>query len=656
MPVGKHVRWIPLRRGGVRAFVLVAGVLGTAAPGRAQFPSDAVPTCAVSSSTFNGWFQSGAAALGGLVMPVNSVAFDPARGNCSFFHWAERMFLWVTSPIPSGGSPFGSGAGVNPIVFDSATFYDVSPPDASGNRTLVPHPLTPVTFRFAEPRARKAGPHGLPIFKSKSGQTLELDTPRKGPSGKPLITDASGKPVGIARVRIASGGKKATLFDARGKVIALLPKASASANAGHFPRVMALNTICNLGADCGGPVGPIQGVIDVATGSIIETDTDQAQEGPGIYPVLMTQNGSLVYYSIMVNDVFVNLLAGTKAHAITPAPTRFPTTQTELNSITAFATTQGQVLSDATALAIELKAAWVDASTLPSGTIGSYITAQAMVPTYNMSANKWTPTGKTQQKTLALVGLHVVGSVAGHPEMIFATFEHFGNAPNAAYSYVSTRTGANGKNLTISVPQDSGGPWLLAAAGASGPLSGPCILVEIPGLQNPWNCPNMVENSGIITAYGALPISASNTLRLKPFGAASNTTPNNNVASPAASNSEVISVNSSLHNLMTAAGAGADPRNNYYMIGAEWAPSGEVPGSSTGLPANFYPGFTVNPNVVGTSQLFNTTMETYDQGPGTVLYQGQNTGETCFDCHGGSLAMSSLSHIFSHINVTKVPQ
>jgi hypothetical protein len=635
----------------------LALLLGAAASARAQFPTDALPSCAVSSSSFNGWFQSGAAGSGGLVMPANSVTFsNPANNNCPFYQWAERMFLWVTSPSPAG-SPFGNGAAANPIVFDSPTFYDVSPPDANGNRTLVGHPFTQETFRFVEPRARKVGPHGLPILKSRRGQALELETPRKGPAGKPLITDVSGKPVEIAQVRVA--GSEVTLFDASGKAISLRPKTSPSRIAGHFTRVMSLGTICTLGASCGGAgTGPVKGVIDVETGSIIETDTDQAQEGPGIYPVVMTQNGSLIYYSIMVNDVFVNLLAGTNSHGIAPAPTRFPTTQPELNAITTFATSQKQVLADATALAVELKAAWVEASTLPTGAVANYITTQASVPTYTKSTNVWTPTGKTENKSLALVGMHVVGSVAGHPEMIFATFEHFGNAPNAGYSYVSTQKGANGKNKTTSVPQDSGGPWLLAAAGSTGPPFSPCILVEIPGVSIPWNCPYMTEVNGAIRSYAPFTIGSSNTLRLKPFGAASDTTPNHNATSPAASNSEVISVNSSVHNLMTA--AGADPRNNYYLIGAEWSAGGHLPGQSTGLPTNFFhsppntPGITSN--VVGTSQLFNTTMETYDQGPGTVLYQGPNTGESCFDCHGGSLAMFKLSHIFGTINVTQVPR
>jgi hypothetical protein len=47
------------------------------------------------------------------------------------------------------------------------------------------------------------------------------------------------------------------------------------------------------------------------------------------------------------------------------------------------------------------------------------------------------------QKTvnLAMVGMHVVGSTKGHPEMIWATFEHIGNAPNDDYS-IETQSAA----------------------------------------------------------------------------------------------------------------------------------------------------------------------------------------------------------------------
>ncbi len=62
-----------------------------------------------------------------------------------------------------------------------------------------------------------------------------------------------------------------------------------------------------------------------------------------------------------------------------------------------------------------------------------------MIPVYDKSnPQKWVQTGQ-RKATLGLLGLHIVGSVQGHPEMIWATFEHFGDTPNAAYSYTNTK-------------------------------------------------------------------------------------------------------------------------------------------------------------------------------------------------------------------------
>src|SRR5271155_258377 len=102
------------------------------APVRAQtLPSDAQPLCTVPASTFATWFASGKPSVSGVVNPANSVGFSPS-GNCDFYTWAKQMFLWLTSPAPSvyGG---------NGLIMDSPVFYDVSPPDSNGNRTLLPH-------------------------------------------------------------------------------------------------------------------------------------------------------------------------------------------------------------------------------------------------------------------------------------------------------------------------------------------------------------------------------------------------------------------------------------------------------------------------------------------------------------------------------------
>jgi hypothetical protein len=82
-----------------------------------------------------------------------------------------------------------------------------------------------------------------------------------------------------------------------------------------------------------------------------------------------------------------------------------------------------------------------------------------------------------------------------------------------------------------------------------GPSIFPVLLTQNNSLvYYSWNCPHMVEVNGAIQAYSPFTITPSNTLRLKRFGAESDTAPNPNVAS---SNSEIISVNGSVHGLMT---------------------------------------------------------------------------------------------------------
>jgi hypothetical protein len=260
--------------------------------------------------------------------------------------------------------------------------------------------------------------------------------------------------------------------------------------------------------------------------------------------------------------------------------------------------------------------------------------------------------------------MHVVGSVLGHPEMIFATFEHLGNAPNDSYKYITTRR-APGRVVAPTVPvrRDTSGTWLLSAPGSTGPFN-----QEHMEIANPNNA-NSPPTTGTIQTLSMSSISPSDTIRLKPWGAASNSAPNPNVDSPAASNTEIISVNNSVHGLMTAAGAGADVRNNYIMIGATWTANGAAPGIAYLLPPTIYntPGDTTTmypANVVGTSQLFNSTMETYDQGYDTTLLgpkpNNPQIGDSCFDCHGstskGTIVITLLSHIFGNISATQVPK
>ena len=579
-------------------YAVAAVALAVTASGAAlaqTLPTDPEQTCTVPATTFDSWFESGTPSLNGVVNPANSVTFS-ALPNCSFYQWSKQMFLWLTSPAPP---TYGSGGN---FIFDSPAFYDVSPPDpTTGKRTLIPH--TPGFIHPLGIRTAQLGPNGTQIMFDTSGRILEVAPPKPAAAPAPQILDSTGKLRTLAHIQFGQQGAR-VLLDSTGAIIT--PKA---------PPPVALS----IGRPSVEPIQVQKVLIDNLPifidpqGNVVPVEQGEAGGGE----VLESQKNSLVYYAIMVNDVYAYFLTGWRDNAIEAGNANpvFPTTLSDLNAITAFALAHGETFPDPDALAVEVKTSWVEASTLPDPS--NYITITGTIPTYNTSSTTaWTPTGqKTVQ--LALVGMHVVGSTNQHPEMVWATFEHFGNTPLAAYSYVN-KTGTQ-----INVPETTGGTWLFSASGN----------------PNPFNQVHMreVSSSVGIQAVSPFTISPSNTLRLKPFGAASNVSPNPLDSSPAASNSEIIAINDSVASQMPA----GDIRNNYFMTGATWA----IPGS---------PGPNGTGTEVGTSQMTNSTLETYDQGPATTL-----GGLNCLDCHSSvnqngttntTTFVAGGSHIFFDIN------
>ena len=537
-----------------------------------SLPADAQSTCVVTAPVFASWFQSGTVTPNGVVNPADSVAF-PNAPNCSFYQWAKQMFLWLTSPAPP---TYGGGGG---RIFDSPAFFDVSPPAADGSRTFLPH--TPGLIRAFSLRAAQVGPQGLQLIFDSSGRMLQFKPAER--RTKPLVRDVSGQVVEIAHVRLGKDGRR-ILLDTNDKVIQAQPSQAVKPN--DRAQIRAMLTAQRFIID------RIPIFIDPSL-SIIDVEQGQAG-GNGVLEAL--PGGSLVYYVTIVNDVYAYFATGVKDGAI--SATQFPTTAGDLSNITAFATAHGKTLPDPNALAIEVKSAWVEAAGLPN--LSSYITMTATIPTYNQSdANTWTPTGqKTVQ--LALVGIHVVGSTAGHPEMIWATFEHFANTPRATYTYIDTA------GTTITVPQNTNATWVFCATNSSGP----------------FNQEHMLFSSPNIVSTGGFTISPSDTILSKAFGAASDVSPNPIDGSTAASNTEIISINNSISGMI----ASGDIRNNYVMTGATWTIGGAPPDSG---------------NQVGTSALSNTTMETYQQGPDSTLAHG---GSNCFTCHTNNT--TDVSHVF----------
>ncbi len=138
-----------------RTITLLALVWAAGGAALAQtLPADPAPSCTVPASTFDTWFESGAPTLNGVVNPADSVSF-PATPNCSFYQWSKQMFLWLTSPAPA---VYGSGG----FIFDSPAFYDVTPSDASGNRTLLAHtPALSIRSPCGRPNSDRPGCRSL---------------------------------------------------------------------------------------------------------------------------------------------------------------------------------------------------------------------------------------------------------------------------------------------------------------------------------------------------------------------------------------------------------------------------------------------------------------------------------------------------------------
>jgi hypothetical protein len=164
---------------------------------QSTLPADAGSSCnsgpqALTPAEFNSWFVSGAVSLNGVVKPANSVTF-PDIPNCSFYKWSEQMFLWLTSPAPKS---YGGGGG---LVMNSPVFFDVSLPNASGEREFLPH--VPGRIRAFNLRMAQKGVLDLPVVAEKgSFRLLEVLPPVFAASGKQLVMDAAGNELEIGSV------------------------------------------------------------------------------------------------------------------------------------------------------------------------------------------------------------------------------------------------------------------------------------------------------------------------------------------------------------------------------------------------------------------------------------------------------------------------
>lgn len=565
---------------------LAHGLLATAAiygsGAHAQtVPTDAAGGCPIPAATVAGFFESGSPSLNGVVKPADSTAF--LQPNCGFFQWTEQMFLWLTSPAPVS---YGGGS----HVMFSPQFFIVSPEDSNSRRTFIPNsPGRPIRMAL---RATELGPHGLPIVLARTGQVVEVLRERPGLK-PPIIRGANGKAIPTSRIATARRTEQGTLelLDSRGLQLK--------------PAMLKLTPIVRqrvlMSPEEATPLVPAKAFISAiqarkvvinkipifvnSAGSVIDVEPGQADSG-----VLLSQNGSLIYYITAVNDVFAYHRTMQGPGVVPPnTALTFPMTSADVNAVVAFAAGKGHTINDPSALAIETKSSWVEVGTVPNP--GDYVQVSAVVPTFDKSnPDSWIPNGQATVK-LAMLGLHVVGSTNGHGEMVWGTFEHLGNAANATYAYNS----ASGMKV---VNQDTTGTWLFTPSGSAGPF-------------------NATSNSWTGSAITGSPVSAASVLRAKPWGSNDGGMP----ANAALLNTQVISANASVITQLDP----ADVRRQYFQLGTTWTIGGAAPNGG---------------NEVGTNHLANATLETFVQGASPSA-----PSANCFSCHQTNKV--SVSHVYS---------
>ncbi len=392
------------------------------------------------------------------------------------------------------------------------------------------------------------------------------------------------------------------------------------------------------------------GTLDLGLGKKDNIEIGQASDSD----ILIAQDGSLVYFGLHANNVFALYTTGLNNDWFAKSSSlssEFPNTSGDLTALTskvlASKLYSGYLPIQAKdALAMELKTAWVDATGWGANKIAQYITTEAVVPVFSTNIKKgpWPITGQ-KKITLAMVGMHVVGTVTGHPEMVWATFEHVNNAPANTYIYntnnaptpaTDTKAYDSSTNNWTFLPKNAPLPTSIEATG----VGIPCVVGQEPteaqikeyqaAFQNIVQCgAGAIGKKGSITNQIISPntpitdIVKTDVARIDAWGGGTT-----------ANNTDLVSLNKSVLTWLKP----GDYRGNYIQTGGIWTSDGSIPTNGKQ---------TDNPHLVGSLKLANTTMETYDQIEGS----GFNP-INCFGCHNASSTSPafSISHIVQSMN------
>jgi hypothetical protein len=350
---------------------------------------------------------------------------------------------------------------------------------------------------------------------------------------------------------------------------------------------------------------------------------------------LIDQHGRFVFYQIHVNPAFLQFLknqhldteAGIRAINIDANP---PSKEgTALQELT-FLGSDDDIHAGVNTNIVEYKSAWmiVDAKTPPE----NYFVVSARAPHFVvkggvLTQEKVNGVPRTDPVKVALLALHVVFTLPGHPEMIWSTFEHVHATRDGQMERDNAPAAPDNPSFLVNTPDKEISPYnfplykahtLRSKANNSRPLSD---IVQF------WD-----ENSQSFTKGETIQTSV-----FRPFpGSKTDGSPAN---PDHGEDSEVAQINDHATTMFKEARAkrlisAADERQNYRLVGAIWL---DQPASGPTPSFVRKKRFAIDENqstddvvqtIAGEGRLGSTAMESFTEFDGGA--------PNCFSCHDTS--------------------
>jgi hypothetical protein len=341
--------------------------------------------------------------------------------------------------------------------------------------------------------------------------------------------------------------------------------------------------------------------------TVVGSDVFQA----GLRGLLIDQAGHPIFYGIHVNKNFDDFLTANKlktkaALLAAPATLSFPRS------------------------VVELKSAWqiVDDANPPK----TYIIAKATVPALKIQDHKLVADrSKSRNVTVALLALHVVFVLDGHPEFVWSTFEHVdpkSGIPDLAPPGAANPTGSPGSNAVnpnsfslykANTPYDNANTAIVTDQATDPPFD--------EATQTFKTSAGVVQTS----IYRMFPGSKSNTPEV---------------------DDEVKALNDSMTKLF-ASSSPNDKRGNYRLVGGIWLknPLGPQGTFKVNVPFNDPDGTTTddhNSVLQGEDRLSSMAMESFTQDQFPHCFMCHNTQAVTDDVTGDQIIAPKLLNV-SHV-------